>query len=427
MSSDTASSYVEPALSVNQQLLFTDLTNSLRQLETRAQIADAVCVALDVLLQRQGRDGREAALKLKLQAEIRRFSAINPDQQPNAHDILHAERIIRLIVASRADIADRYRAATTAQIPERREANAPVPAAEVSPDLTVEEAAGQRIAEMTLRRIHTPLSILAGHSECHPGERMPFLLSPDFEQRFLQLIEKYVLPKMLKRLRGFVSRATNAASVEDAIAYVDTAFTSKEKRDVERLKQIVDVWKESWQECTTQKPMPLPPRIPQRSALGKVRHFVADQAMRTQYEQASAAIAQTNKFAVWFWSMVTKDIGAYIPPTDDDRELLQSLFTLPPRYLERDIPAVANAFSQVNVEASFRPIMDAAQIDLTLLAAYWRHDDGLFFGQAEAFKIVCSLYGHNRELVAAQIPLSMRYLGDRIFPPKAEVKDQKKK
>ncbi len=245
--------------------------------------------------------------------------------------------------------------------------------------------------------------------------KLPFMLSAAFAERFDGLLRRHVLPNLVGRCRGLLTRAEQLPA-DEARASLEKSF--EDRKDSAAL---AEAWKEAWEEATGQQELPPKPEEKKTGLLDRFKKsegpaWKPRQLTPEEWKAKVKEIKQANKTRAAAWSEFCVADDAYLAPRDDDREFLGNLFVKTPAGLAKQITALRQIAEQggeedANVGKMFDSYSQGKNTDLALLAVTFRLPK-LMLGEEKFLKVMLKGYDDRRK--RSDFPYVLRYLSDHL-------------
>jgi len=254
---------------------------------------------------------------------------------------------------------------------------------------------------------------------------VPYILSPHFAFRFVDVVDERVTPPLIPRNKGIINRA-DMQSDADRAAYMTTAFEDRANRQ-----RLYDTWKLTWTESVNERPLPKKPEKPKggmfSKLMGKPKPRRSGKGPHTieEWEVAAAEVEAANKAANETWDAISAPSKHYIPPSEADKEILMGLMGRTPAGIQKHITAITQIATQGCSTSAFDTYQSGRPVDLALLATSFRHPE-TFLGR-EGF-LYAIMRGYKKSLRQMTFPLISRYLIDIDYdvwiPPPSDEDDE---
>lgn len=271
---------------------------------------------------------------------------------------------------------------------------------------SIEEAFIQ-VFEVSLRERFWVLQH-GGQSVASVGRR-PFLLSPAFVDRYLDVVRAAVMPLVVPRCRSILDAAANHAPEKWRQAFVEM-FMQREERIL-----LWEAWQSAWLATTAQSPLPPKPDVGRQTAMAKdVRPGDGSAPQSIEAWRAETdLIKRQNARSAAVWNEFTAFADDFHAPLDEDNRLLMELFGRSAGGLLEQINALLQiANNQDNASRLFETYQRGKAIDTALLAACYQYPAIFLDGSRPALGVLVRGFGRRRRLES--LPLTSRYLGDRM-------------
>lgn len=204
----------------------------------------------------------------------------------------------------------------------------------------------------------------------------PYPVSPEFAERFGELVRDQFAPAMMSACRPFILQAEHR-DPKERVSYILENMEERRSREI-----LWDSWRVVWNELTDQQEPPKKPKEEKKSLLGRLTKKKAQPAWMgetltlEEWEDEVKRIERANERARTVWARLTEPHKRFLPPDDTDRKTLMNLFARTSGALSKQINAVRQIAEQGgNPGKVFSDYQQGKDIDLPLLCACCQRQD----------------------------------------------------
>ena len=277
---------------------------------------------------------------------------------------------------------------------------------------------GRLFAEAFMRYYQVRLrAFRAGFdSSVFKGGKAPFILSEEFEGKFLKILNQHFLPLLIERNYGLMHRATETAP-DKREAFFENVFTNKKQRQ-----ELWSRWQLVWDDVLMERNIPPKPEGKEEKggllgSLGKLAQqkqpsWKKNELTLPEWKEQVKEIKAHNRKLEKLWAELTEEGETYDPPEKPDMATLKELFGRSPEAIGNQRKAIRQIFEQGgNFAQAFDAYMRKTRaIDASLLATCYERPD-IFFGKnAQLYTVMSGYDDSTRDKI---FRLTWRYHGER--------------
>lgn len=208
------------------------------------------------------------------------------------------------------------------------------------------------------------------------GALPPYPVSPEFAERFDELIRDQFAPAMMAACRPFILQAEHR-DPKERVAYILENMEERRSREI-----LWESWQVVWNELTDQQEPPKKPKEEKKSLLGRLKKkeeqpaWMGETLTVEEWKDEVKRIERANERARNIWARLTEPHKRFLPPDDSDRKTLMNLFARTSGALSKQISAVRQIAEQGgNPGKVFSDYQQGKDIDLPLLCACCQRQD----------------------------------------------------
>ena len=244
-----------------------------------------------------------------------------------------------------------------------------------------------------------------------PGGSLPYLLSTDFADRFIEILRDDFGPSLARPYRGLLLQIENAPIDEREQMLRDVMREPTERATA------WEAWRILWHEMTNEKELPLEPDPPKKKTflqkiMGDDQPDWAKPMTPEEWQEEVQVIKRENVKVQKLWNRIALPREGIIEPASADKEALLDLFARTPASIETQIKAIDQISTEKDgLGRTFDKYATGKSLDLALLVAVYRQPK-VYLGRRTVLKtMLASSRGAQRE---RNFPLTDRFLGPFI-------------
>jgi len=255
--------------------------------------------------------------------------------------------------------------------------------------------------------------------EVFQGAKAPYILSIDFEEHFLRLLNLHFLPELINRCHGLMHRATET-SPDKREAFFADSFTNKRSRQ-----ELWSRWQLLWDDVLETQDIPPRPEDDgnKNGLLGSLSKLAQKNQKKSpgwrkeeltlpEWKEKAKEIKENNRKVKVVRAALLEEGETYDPPEEVDLQLLKELFGRSPEAITKQKRAIRQIFEQGgNYAQGFDSYMRKTRsIDPSLLSVCYERPDIFFGPKAQLYN---AMSGYDDSAKSSLFRLTWRYHGAR--------------
>ena len=271
--------------------------------------------------------------------------------------------------------------------------------------IDADEHASRVFAEVCSNVVQTYFDALQGGIDPDLVTPLPFILSPTFAEHFKDALRRYIIPGLTTRCRGLILRTGHQPAARRR------EFLENLLQDRKEGPALRDFLGDGWRTLTSHQQ--LPPKPDEKGLFGNNQE--PGQLSLEEWQAEVVEIEKANALSEKFWSEIFQPSDAYLPPTDDDRDMLGSPLAKLPVRITKKITAIRQMVEQADENSSIGRTFDNYRqhrdVDLALLSVAHQRPD-LLLGEGDMLKVL--LKGCQDQERQVSFPLVLRYMSEHL-------------
>lgn len=244
------------------------------------------------------------------------------------------------------------------------------------------------------------------------NRKIPFVLAADFALRMQKVVRSEFMPIILPKCRHIVSAAKRIKE-DDRENFLRAKMADDNVR-----RELLDVWKSTWQNVMLEAVTPKKPKIEKKGVLKSLVKAVQSLSDVEQEDVMEAwreevEIAQMQQETVRdIWAALTAPSPVFEVPRESDQTVLMNVFTTRPGGIRDQISAIGQIAEQSSrIGQAYDTYSDGKDLQLPLLSISYQNPDK-FLKDEMILRDMLRGMGENDKKLA--LPLIVRYLDDYI-------------